>query len=555
MVVTTGTWEYYTAAGERVTVERFEPGPDGRTKGFRHLPEGVKGPFLPYLSESIREGRVYVTEGEKDCERLINLGYNATTFRGGGGSYGHTDWSILRGREVVICPDRDETGGKMMTGLSELLLNGAGAAAVHMVRVNPDWPQGFNACDLPDGQLEAALNDLERLRLAWEPEIIQPMIGEGPWAPLWTPLTGMVRMDSVALWHGAPGSGKSLLAINAMAALLTYDGERLLGRKVLERPIPALDRVTERVEHSCLYVSLEDTWNDVDGRVRAITSHYALDPGIWARAGIVCHLVADPENRWKQVRRAATLLKPTVIFIDNLRRFDAQAESEAKAAQPIIEGLEAIARETGAAMVVIHHDRKLPSQGNGKTSGDEMASGSGALVGAARLALQISKDAEDTVWLNGGKSNHGRGAGVASFDLLEADVCGYNVVVACPRPDTSPENAFEGIDDAARRQAVRDFLDLPAHLRMFNDAASGWAGYAFGEFLGMDPEQDLAKGTKAARQRKAKQKDARRKIGAMLDYLVRAGVLVIRKTEIRRGNRSTRKSEVYCQGSEGVSDA
>ena len=536
MVVTTGRWEYRSVAGEKVTVERYEPGPEGRPKGYRRVPVDVKGPFLPYLSDSIQDGTVYITEGEKDCERLINLGYNATTFNGGGDGFRETDWSCLKGRDVVISPDRDETGGRMMTGLSELLLNGTGAASVHTVKINPDWPQHFNACDLPDSLVDAALRDVERITLAWEAELL-PVMGNGPWAPLWTPLSGMVQMESVALWHGAPGSGKSLLAINAMAALLTYDGERVLGRKVLEKPIPAPEMTTERVEHACLYVSLEDTRNQVDGRVRAITAHYGLDAAIWERARMVCHLVANPENKWKQVRRAVSQVNPTVIFIDNLRRFDADAEMEAATAQPVIEGLERIARESGAAMVVIHHDRKMPGQGGGATRGDEMASGSSALIGASRLALQITKDQDGIVWLNGGKSNHGPNAGVASYELLTENVCGYPVVVASPRPDDTPEKVFDGIDDATRRQAVRSLLDRDADQRMANESARGWAGFAVGEALGMDPETDLGRGTRNAKQRSEVQKTARLKVTAMLNAWMKLGVLKIPRSTVRCNTR------------------
>ena len=386
------------------------------------------------------------------------------------------------------------------------------------------------------------------------PELL-PMLTDGPWCPDYIPLTGMVQMGAVALWHGAPGSGKSLLAINAMAALLTHDGERLLGRKVLEKPVPAPEMTTKRVEHRCLYVSLEDTRNQVDGRVRAITSHYCLDAAIWERARMICHIVANPGQKAGAIEAAMKELKPTVVIIDNLRRFDADAESEAAKAQPVMESVERLARDHGAAVVLIHHDRKMPGQGGGATKGDEMASGSGALIGASRLAVQIHKDAEDIVWLNGGKSNHGPNAGNSSFDLVQETVCGYNVVVASPRPDTSPENAFEGMAPEKRREIARELLGRDDDQRMANVSSRGWAGYALGESLGMDPEADMGRGTKNAKQRNAEQKAARLKVTAMLDYLVRAGVLVIRKTKIQRENRSTRESEVYCQGSKGVSDA
>lgn len=549
---TTGTWEYFTVSGQRVTVERYEPGPNGRKKGFSHKPEGVKGPFMAYRQESIRQGAVYVTESEKDCDRLLNLGYNATTFRGGAENWTHTDWSWAWGRDIVLCCDRDTPGQKMREQFSEHLIL-LGAASVRVVRLPVGELDGFNVCDLPDGEIDAALEKTDAAVIDWLPDVRSPDL-ESAWAPVWTPIPGMIRMESVALWHGAPGSGKSLLALNAIASLLTHDGERLLGRKVLEKPVPGHDRETERVDHTCLYLSLEDTENDVNGRIRALTSHYQLDPGIWDRMKSVFHLSHEPETKWKQVKWAIGKTRPTVIFIDNLRRFDAEAESDAASAQPVIEGAERAAKEIGAAMVFIHHDRKLPPQGNGKTSGDEMASGSGALIGAARLALQISKDSDETVWLNGGKSNHGRGAGMASYELLEANVCGYGVVVASPRPDDAGDGAFDGLDETDRKRMVRDILDLEPAARLANDTSQGWAGFQVGTSIGMDPVDDLGMGTRWAKQRNAEQNANRKRVTAILDAMLRKGVLAISKVTLKH-NRSNRETNVYIQGSSGVSDA
>jgi hypothetical protein len=93
-------------------------------KGFKQRrPDGVgdwvwnlKGvdrvPYhLPELVEAVRQGCwIIVVEGEADCDRLVKLGFAATTNAGGAGKW-DAKWSrYFRGARVASLPDNDEPG-------------------------------------------------------------------------------------------------------------------------------------------------------------------------------------------------------------------------------------------------------------------------------------------------------------------------------------------------------------------------------------------------------------------------------------------------------------
>ena len=53
---------------------------------------------------------VWVAEGEKTAEALIEIGLVATTSAHGAGSAHKTDWSPLADKRVIIVPDNDAAG-------------------------------------------------------------------------------------------------------------------------------------------------------------------------------------------------------------------------------------------------------------------------------------------------------------------------------------------------------------------------------------------------------------------------------------------------------------
>jgi len=68
---------------------------------------------LPEITEAITQGRpVFLTEGEKDADNLVKLGFEATTSALGAGKWRNSYTEALRGALVLICPDNDDAGWK-----------------------------------------------------------------------------------------------------------------------------------------------------------------------------------------------------------------------------------------------------------------------------------------------------------------------------------------------------------------------------------------------------------------------------------------------------------
>jgi hypothetical protein len=114
-----GRYDYHDAEGTLLfQAIRFEPKdfrqrrPDGRGGWIWNL-NGVRPVLyrLPEALEAVKSGEtVYLTEGEKDADRLRNLGLVATTNPMGAGKWRGSYSETLRGADVVIIRDNDAAG-------------------------------------------------------------------------------------------------------------------------------------------------------------------------------------------------------------------------------------------------------------------------------------------------------------------------------------------------------------------------------------------------------------------------------------------------------------
>ena len=118
------TYDYVSAENQLLyRVVRLEPGSDGRKKDFRQRRADGKGGWIGNLGGVRRvlyrlrellafpDATTWLCEGEKDADRLISLGFTATTISGG------AKWSPelaapLAGRDVVIMVDNDDARRK-----------------------------------------------------------------------------------------------------------------------------------------------------------------------------------------------------------------------------------------------------------------------------------------------------------------------------------------------------------------------------------------------------------------------------------------------------------
>jgi len=101
-------------------VVRREPGRGGQKKDFlQRYPDGAGGwvwkkypqQVLYRVPEVTEAPIVFVCEGEKDCETLRDHGFVATTNAGGATAEWLPSYTeTLRGRDVILIPDRDRPG-------------------------------------------------------------------------------------------------------------------------------------------------------------------------------------------------------------------------------------------------------------------------------------------------------------------------------------------------------------------------------------------------------------------------------------------------------------
>lgn len=119
----------YTSADRTLLYQvlRYEPkdfrqrAPDG-SGGWKWSMKGVRRVLynLPLLKDN-PDARVFIVEGEKDANRLCELGLIATTCAQGAGKWQASFSKTLARRDVVILPDNDKAGTKHAATVADSL--------------------------------------------------------------------------------------------------------------------------------------------------------------------------------------------------------------------------------------------------------------------------------------------------------------------------------------------------------------------------------------------------------------------------------------------------
>ena len=135
------------------------------TSGVRRSQTGwhLKRPALPvslYGWDRLvqrPDAPVILCEGEKAADRagLLFPDHVAVASQGGSSAPEGADWSPLAGRRLTIWGDHD-TPGRKYAAHAACMAQEAGAAAVRMVRVPHDWPDGWDLGDEAPEGIDAA---------------------------------------------------------------------------------------------------------------------------------------------------------------------------------------------------------------------------------------------------------------------------------------------------------------------------------------------------------------------------------------------------------------
>ncbi len=150
----TAKWDYFNEDNKLIAcVYRYDP-PGG--KEFRPWDVASKKHRAPeprplYNQPGIKDAKeVVLVEGEKCADALIKQDITGTTaMNGAKAPIEKTDWSPLKGKDVVIWPDNDEAGTEYAERAAEAIA-AAGAISVRVLRIPKDKPPKWDAADAVD---------------------------------------------------------------------------------------------------------------------------------------------------------------------------------------------------------------------------------------------------------------------------------------------------------------------------------------------------------------------------------------------------------------------
>lgn len=214
--------------------------------------------------------------------------------------------------------------------------------------------------------------------LAWVDGAALP--NEPPPPPQEWVLEGLIPKGELVLLTGGAGGGKSFLALEIAAHVCS--GRSFGGRAVQQGGVVAL--------------FAEDSRAQTVRRTRAIEYSLSLPSSVWAGATWLPRdaMTGGPElfiegrdgrvsptPLWRAFADRARQARPAMIIVDNANTVFAGDHNRMASVGAFLNHLEALARETGAAVVLVHHPNK---------SGDSAMAGSAAYTNRPRAVLQLN---------------------------------------------------------------------------------------------------------------------------------------------------------------------
>lgn len=281
---------------------------------------------LPELLDADPDRNVYVCEGEKDADAFLERGYLATCNVGGAGSWRDEYSEALAGRHVCIVQDKDDAGRKHASQVMvSLRKHGASSVRLFEARVGKDafdhFARGYDVEDLV------------------EPSFFRPLDFTKPPQPVAWVWDGYIAVGDLALLSGVPGLGKSWVTMG-LANAIANGHQEFLGHPVRNGRVLYFDE--ENPEDVIVTRMIQKLGHSQHQNLRYISAQ-----------GL--RLDSHPELLMQEVM----LYQPTVIFIDSLARVHAKEEnSVAEMGEILNQVLKPLARDTGAAVILIHHSDK-----------------------------------------------------------------------------------------------------------------------------------------------------------------------------------------------------
>lgn len=365
---------------------------------------------------------IVITEGEKACDAVRELGVLATTNLGGAAALEMTDWTVLAGRNVIHWRDKDTAGRTQAHKLLDLL-RAAEVASCRIVEHPRSAPAGHDAADYPEEERRALLEQAQHSR---------PVITSRPRLTLadWTSVRyagaapprrylvdGVIPIGCVSVIAGMGGLGKGLIALNLAYQVafragagggMNFSGSGeawVLGRRVLEGGAAVI--LAGEDDQGELHNRLSEM--DPEGLREKRPGRLFLVP--LPNAGGNYPLVRQSGKGTELTEELARLRDELasipdlrLVILDPLSRFAAaDVERNVDASQMLMGALGSIAAELGIAMIIMHHMVKPKTAKElvikDKAGAREAIRGTGAIVDGSRLTYAFWPETDKSVVL------------------------------------------------------------------------------------------------------------------------------------------------------------
>lgn len=500
-------YEYYDADGcLAYQVVRYEP------KDFRQRRPDDQGGWiwslkgidpLPYNLPAIlasSDEPIFIVEGEKCADALIERGILATTNSGGAKNWNDALDQWFAGRNVVLLPDNDGAGHAHMDVVQRHLQGKAHA----IKRVNlpgleakedvADWLLAGNSTDelnaivraakvenflpeIPDSQPEIQKLESDATSHINGNESLSPYSGAPPSDPAlpppyetltvaalralppvqWT-IEGIVPRGALSALYGQPGAGKSFAALDM--ALAIAHGRAWQGRST--------------AAGAALYIAGEGV-GGLGARVRA----WQAARGYWRRDGAdpdfhVLPLAAPIGDAGGLDRLLRTIdaigARFEMIVIDTVARAMAATghdENDATEMGLFVAACDAIAAHTGAAVIAVHHSGKDAARG---------LRGSSAFLGAVSASIRATQ-ADGVLTLAIEKQKDGEQVADIELDMVRVGIIGGTSIVPQARDIPAADAPSRGrkiIGTGAQYIAWQALSNLAADLGARNVSVAAW---------------------------------------------------------------------------------
>lgn len=356
-------YEYADENGE--VIYKVERCATGRVPFLHHGPDGrggfasskgcmdgvVRVPYhLPELLGGPTNKLVFLTEGEKDADRLRSLGLVATTNSGGAANFTADLAAHFAGRRVAVLEDNDKAG-RDRTATVRPLLEQVGAKVV-VVRFD-DLPEHGDVSDWLDaGHTKADLIGRVREAASERPKVTTPLPivwfddVEPAIDSLWL-VKKLLPMTGLALIYGHPGCGKSFFALDLSFHIA-------LGR----------DWCGLRVEQGLVIYIAAEGQAGLRNRITAFRNVHRLDAGVpfvLIPMAIDLHDPAADTGKLIETVRAAEKqagMKAALVVVDTLSKTMGGGKENTDDMATYVANCGRVASEFQCLVMPVHHRPK-----------------------------------------------------------------------------------------------------------------------------------------------------------------------------------------------------